>query len=125
MCVDEPGDHDVAAGVDHLGIGGVEVRADRLDAIVFDEDIGVRQLAERRVLRQHDPTLDQRPLAHVCLLSNVPSGMRCPVMSSCRGLRRSAALPKLARDLGEVAVAVTGRDHGFDDREVRGGLGQR
>ena len=50
MGVDEARDDDVAGGVDDLGVGCRDVLADLDDLAVLDEHIGVRQLADRRVL---------------------------------------------------------------------------
>ena len=50
MGVDEARDDDVAGGVDDVRAVRLQVRPDRRDAVVLDEDVGSRQLPESRVL---------------------------------------------------------------------------
>ena len=45
-----------------------EVRPDGGDRVALDEHVGLRQLAEGRVLGQDDPVLDEDPVSHGCLL---------------------------------------------------------
>ncbi len=71
MGVDEARNDDVAFGVDDVGALGRQVRPDRRDAVVLDEDVGVREFAELVVLGEDDASLDQRAVAHV----SPPSGL--------------------------------------------------
>ena len=68
VAVDEARDHDVAGGVDDLRAVRGQVGPDGLDRGAVDEDVGPRQLAEIRVLRQDDAVLDEDPVSHGCLL---------------------------------------------------------
>ena len=53
--VDEAGDDDVAGRVDHLGAVGRQAMSDGDDPVVLDQHVGIRHLAERRVLGEDDP----------------------------------------------------------------------
>ena len=68
MGVDEARDDDVAGRVDHLRPVRGQVRADGGDRVALDEHVGSGQLAQGRVLGEHDPVLDEDPIGHGCLL---------------------------------------------------------
>ena len=65
MGIDQPGRHDHAGSVDDLRVGGRGKRGrDRRDAIVLDEDIALRQIADLPVHGDDASALDQGA-AHV------------------------------------------------------------
>ena len=61
--VDEPRDHDAAAGVDHLGVG-VDPGGDLGDRVPLDEDVAGREVAEVRVDGQDGAATQQEPVGH-------------------------------------------------------------
>jgi hypothetical protein len=65
--VDEAGDDDEAAGVDHLGVG-VDLGGDLGDRVPLDEDVARRQVAEVTVHGQDGAATQQEPVGHVLLL---------------------------------------------------------
>ena len=71
--VDEARDHDVAGGIDDPRAVRRQVRPDGGDGVAVDEDVGLRQLAEGRVLGQDDRVLDEDPVSHGCLLDATTS----------------------------------------------------
>ena len=62
--VDEAGDDDVARRVDHPGSVRGQPVTDGGDPVALDEHVGAGHLAERRVLGEHDPTLDEHAVGH-------------------------------------------------------------
>ena len=56
--VDEAGHDDAAAGVDHRGIAGVQVRSDGDDLLALDQDVGLGEIADVRVQRHHGAAAD-------------------------------------------------------------------
>jgi hypothetical protein len=58
--VDEPRHDDHAAGVDDLG-RRVEIRPDRRDFGTLDQDVGLLEVADGRIHRQHGAALEQHP----------------------------------------------------------------
>ena len=63
MGVDETGDDDLAAGVDHLGVG-VDLGCDLGDPVPLDEDVALRQVAEVGVDGQDGAATQQEPVGH-------------------------------------------------------------
>jgi hypothetical protein len=63
---------DGARGVEHLGAGRVDRGADGFDAVVLDEHVAHRQLADRRVEREHVPAADQQ--AHAAKAARASAG---------------------------------------------------
>src|SRR4029453_12816794 len=61
--VDEPGDDDPAAGVEHLGVG-VDLGGARGDLAPLDEDVARRQVAEVGIHGQDGATTQQEPVGH-------------------------------------------------------------
>ena len=62
--VDEARDDDVAGRVDRPRAVGRQAVADGGDPVVLDQDVGAGHLAERRVLGEDDPTLDEHSVGH-------------------------------------------------------------
>ena len=57
--VDEARDDDPVGGVDHDRVARRDVGPDFADLAVLDQDIGLREIADRPVEREHDAALDQ------------------------------------------------------------------
>ena len=57
--IDEARHHDGVRGVDHLGIGGADVRPHRRDLAAFHQHVGLLEVADRLVAREHAAALDE------------------------------------------------------------------
>ena len=62
--VDEPGDDDVAIGLDHPRAVGAQAAADLGDPVALDQDVGSGHLAERVVLGEHGCPSDEDSVSH-------------------------------------------------------------
>jgi hypothetical protein len=57
--VDEARHHDLARGVDHVGVGGVDMVSDLHDLRSFDQHVALGEIAHVRIDRHHHAALDQ------------------------------------------------------------------
>ena len=57
--IDEARHHDRLRGVDHLGIGRADVRLHRRDFAALDQHVGLLEVADRPVEREHEAALEQ------------------------------------------------------------------
>jgi hypothetical protein len=57
--IDEAGDQDAVACLDYDGVSGRDIGFHLMDLAVLDQDIGVSEVADGPVARQHDPTFDE------------------------------------------------------------------
>ncbi len=64
MGVDETGDDDVAGGIDDPSTVSRQICADGSDQVTLDQDVGLRQLAELRILGEDDPAFDEDSVCH-------------------------------------------------------------
>jgi len=82
--VDEAGDHDAIGGIDHRSVGGGDAGAHLANLAILDEHVGLREVADLPVEREHHAAQDQ-----------------------------DAALSQHARKLGIVALCLrAGGEHG-------------
>jgi hypothetical protein len=57
--VDEAGHDDAAACVDHVGIAGGQIGADRLNPVAVDQHVGAREVSDLRVHRHDGAAADE------------------------------------------------------------------
>ena len=64
MRVDQTRHHDLVGGVDGFVSGGVQIFADRFDAIALKEDFAALEVADRRIERDQPAAFDQNAFHH-------------------------------------------------------------
>ena len=121
--IDEARHHDRVRSVDDLGIGRADVRPHRRDLAALDQHVGLLEVADRAVEREHAAALDQdRPAgrggAGACCafggaitLAAIAGAATAPIAVVQRNCRRDIA--------GEPARAARARIRGREVRHCR------
>ena len=111
--IDEARHHDAVFRVDHLRVRRADVRPHRRDLLAFDQNVGLLEIADRAVERQHAAALDQdRPAG---LRGSPEPGRRWPSRSRLRRSRGPRPrLPRWCRETG--AAKLPGAADSTDNR---------
>ena len=91
--IDEAGHDDAAAGVDHVGVAGVQLRADGDDLLALDQHVGLGEVAHLRILGHHGTAVnDVAPAAPACVVGRI--------LVVCRGRTRCEEIEAGSGDAG-------------------------
>src|SRR6478752_2924307 len=100
--VDKARDHDAVCRIDNGGVRRLDIGPDLADLAIFDQHVGLREIADGAVEAKHDPTLEQDTTC-VLYARKIAVALRC---GSARQRLRSRGPERSRRcaDLEEITA---------------------